>query len=48
MELMNPQAEITHALLDVLPRLNIDTYFYLPQDEVNYPFVVVESKQLMG
>lgn len=48
MELMNPQAEITHALLDVLPRLNIDTYFYLPQDEVNYPFVVVGEQTANG
>ena len=48
MEMLNPQAELTHALLDVIPQLNVDTYFYLPQDEVNYPFVVIGEQTVTG
>ncbi|MFG5564185.1 hypothetical protein ACFJYA_07985 [Enterococcus faecalis] len=48
MELLNPQAELTHALLDVLPQLGVDTYFYLPQEEVDYPFIVVGEQSTNG
>lgn len=48
MELLNPQAELTHALLDVLPQLGVDTYFYLPQEEVSYPFIVVGEQSTNG
>ncbi|MEY8443356.1 DUF3168 domain-containing protein [Lactococcus ileimucosae] len=48
MEILNPQAEITNALLHVLPLLNVDTYFYLPQEEVEYPFIVVGEQLTSG
>lgn len=48
MEILNPQAELTNALLHVLPLLDVDTYFYLPQEEVEYPFIVVGEQLVIG
>mgnify|MGYP000000895791 FL=1 len=48
MEILNPQAELTNALLHVLPLLDVDTYFYLPQEVVEYPFIVVGEQLATG
>lgn len=48
MELLNPTGELTNALSEVLPKLGEDTYYFLPQEEVEYPFIVIGEQTTNG